>query len=106
MTRSLRMLMDRRILGVTGLSRFAARGCPWCPRCGTTWAHVRGHLTYYTGGHSAYALCEPCWADLTPGRRLPYYRALLDGWKREAPADADQLEADWPAIRDAVLAGR
>ena len=100
------MWTDRRHLGITGISRLAAWGCPRCPRCRTTWAHVRGHLTYYTGGHSAFALCERCWADLTPAQRLPYYRALLDDWKREAPQDAADLEGDWPAMREAVLAGR
>ncbi len=49
-----------------------------------------------------FPLCKQCWQELkTPEARLPYYRKLVDDWKRDI-ADA---EKDWEPIKASVLAG-
>lgn len=79
-----------------------------CLRCRKSWnelrqSEVQMHGTTYewTCGFSSrgiVALCETCWAMLTPEERLPYYRVIYDlpfgGWN-------DQV--DWKIIEQAVL---
>jgi hypothetical protein len=82
-----------------------------CGRCGTSWAFVHGHSTLYTDRVGCFPLCDECWDELTPPERLPFYRVLWERWYSEARFGArdegqmTELEAQWPAIEAAVLAG-
>lgn len=71
----------------------------WCLRCETPWAFVEHHDTGYTTHRGLFPLCEQCWAELTPERRLPYYRQLWDSWAVE------ECDRSWHRIKRAVLAG-
>jgi hypothetical protein len=64
--------------------RGRALGYGACARCGDTWDWARHHDTNYARGRGVFALCENCWAGLTPAERLPYYRALLATWEPAA----------------------
>jgi len=93
----------------------------WCERCKMTWGSVAWHDTAYgeakplevkqegnsdikilsaTMQGGMFALCENCWQELTPKQRLPYYRAVFDGWVKDGCKDRD-----WKEIEKAVLAG-
>ena len=94
-----------------------------CYRCNKTWDVVDGHSTDYgpvpvkikvgdgewkgsfvSGG--CFPLCEKCWEELeTPENRLPYYRRLVDEWKKTDRPQNPTSENKWPTIRAAVLAG-
>lgn len=60
------------------------------------------HEVVVTNGEGCFPLCKQCWKDLqTPEARLPYYRMLIDEWKREDT----NAEAKWPKLKAAVMAG-
>lgn len=51
---------------------------------------------------ACFPLCEVCWLTLkTPEARMPYYRRLLDDWRKKEP-DREEL---WPAISNSVAQG-
>lgn len=62
-----------------------------CQRCKKAWPNGSGdgpsawHSTWYERQRGIIALCEGCWAILTPQQRLPFYRAVYDnptgGWR-------------------------
>ncbi len=55
-----------------------------------------------------FPLCERCWSGLSPEERLPHYRTMWQSWLDVATDDnyLAELEALWPSIERAVLAGR
>lgn len=104
-----------------------------CRRCTVPWSDTARHVTKYGGttvsqntpeseqpvmvvtSRGLFVLCEPCFADLTPETRLPFYRAQWEAWKHEqdaAPAGTvsaaqrAEIDAAWPLIEAAVLAGQ
>ena len=79
--------------------QWMAPGYSWCKRCETPWAFVDEHATYYTERRGVFALCQMCWAELTPQERLPFYRQVYEEWERLGCADRE-----WPDIERAVLA--
>lgn len=61
------------------------------------------HRVVVTNGMSCFPLCEQCWKDLkTPEARLPYYRKLVDSWKRWDST----AESKWPGMKASVLDGK
>src|SRR3990170_664223 len=71
-----------------------------CLKCRTPWYCIRDHPTPYNDGASGcFPLCDKCWGDLTPGRRLPYYKQLFAIWNE--PEDSPKRRD----ITAAVLAG-
>ena len=78
--------------------RRLAPGYSWCKRCGTPWKFVEEHETWYRPTHAVFALCRPCWPELTSEERLPYYRQVFDDWERFGCGDRE-----WPEIERAVL---
>lgn len=84
------------------LSRWVSPSAGYCLRCGMTWRHAREHATPYSVSSSCFPLCQPCWQQLTPVGRLPYYRALVDVWEAGGAPRVD----DWRRIAGAVLEGR
>lgn len=87
------------------VSHLLAPGFGDCGRCHTNWHFCEGHSTKYTETHGCFPLCEACWSELTPERRLPYYRDLFEQWMRDDPAD-DETKHRWPLIEVAVLSGK
>jgi hypothetical protein len=59
-------------------------------------------------GSSCFPLCEQCWQELTPGQRLPYYRALVDSWMSDGRPNHNGIPWDelWTTIEKNVLAGQ
>jgi len=55
-------------------------GLGGCYKCGTPWDCIRSHSTRYNPGSACFPLCEPCWQELTPTDRLPFYLKLLSHW--------------------------
>lgn len=84
--------LDKR-RALAALARAAAPGYGCCYRCQMPWKFTEGHTTYYGGGRGCFPLCEPCWADLTPEQRLPFYEQLLRDWHAYRPVDGAQAEA-------------
>lgn len=85
----------------------------FCGRCRTTWYFVKEHVTMYSTGGGMFALCEKCWAELTPDTRLPFYRRLYAEWEESGrrglgTTDGRPYEpsARWETIEAAVRAGR
>ena len=81
--------------------RRLAPGYSWCKRCGTPWKFIGEHATWYRPGYGVFALCQPCWSELTPKERLPFYRQVFDDWERVGCGDRE-----WPEIERAVLTER
>ena len=80
------------------LSSFLLPGYSHCGKCRTNWMFVDGHSTTVPGtGGGMFPLCEQCWGELTPEQRLPYYRAVYNGWGDHQPFTWAQLES---AVRD------
>ena len=48
---------------------------PGCPRCHRP--NVTLHVTPITLGWFMEALCEPCWRELAPDARLPFYEPVI-----------------------------
>lgn len=84
---------------------FSRPGVSHCYRCRTTWDFVAHHSTMYRDGSGLFALCEGCWAELTPEQRLPFYFVLHQEWEWDARLAGYERENDWPDIEKAVLAG-
>lgn len=75
----------RKLFGIITFIRFGSHGCL---RCWRHWSVTQWHSTPGGGVWDLHPLCVDCWADLTPARRLPYYRKLHSLWLRDAPMDA------------------
>lgn len=74
-----------------------------CYRCDFPWAIVRSHSTQYDVSWGCFPLCEDCWTELqAPEYRMPYYRELIEDWKKDGATDA---ETKWPLIEAAVRKG-
>ena len=87
----------RKIVGA--VARIFSPSYSWCKRCRRPWSICDGHATTYNEGSGCFPLCEPCWKELTPQTRLPYYRALWQIWTRRDPKQ-------WEMIKVAVLNGK
>lgn len=88
-----------------------APGYSHCGKCETPWKFVRRHTTEIDNSRGCFPLCERCWQELeTPEARLPFYAELWRSWVTQpmslrSPVDeADEMAADWPRIKAAVLA--
>ena len=80
-------------------SKFFALGYGCCLKCRTPWKFVHYHVTRFESGRGCFPLCRKCWKELSPNRRLPYYRELFSRvW--DSPRDVE-----WSAIQTVVLAG-
>ena len=77
-----------------------------CGRCGRPWNVCKPHTTDYKIGYGCFPLCEDCWGELTPEKRLPYYRKLYDRWEREGTIYNYVFNRDWFNIKKAVLADK
>jgi len=67
---------------VTG-ERFRQNECGRCRRCKKRWFESEPHVTMVNRYQGYFAICEKCWQELgTFGKRLPYYRMLVDEWNR------------------------
>ena len=51
-----------------------------CGRCDRPWNIAEHHSTMITENWGVFPLCEPCWEELTPKTRLPYYKELFYRW--------------------------
>jgi hypothetical protein len=80
-----------------------------CRRCHRPWRHGRiganPHVTFYKQGSGLFVLCEGCWADLTPEKRLPFYDQLLGSWLRAGVPLREGMDA-YDAVVRAVLLER
>lgn len=76
----------------------------WCRRCKTPWVFVQFHNTswHQRGG---IALCEQCWAELTPRERLPFYRELVESWHKRPDLCELGFDEEWAQVEAAVLSG-
>lgn len=82
-----------------------------CQRCHMSHDLVMFHSTSYSASSGCLPLCEPCWSELTPTQRVPYYRALYEIWIRDQKKWLENHDEDydlepWGNIVAAVLAGR
>lgn len=80
------------------LSGYFSPGYGACFRCHTNWDYAHYHITDVPQSGGCFALCEPCWTDLTPKERLPFYRQLFDRWVLDGCNDRD-----WNEYREAIL---
>lgn len=75
-----------------------------CARCWMPWDIVESHSTKYktiTGEDGGcHPLCEICISELTPAKRIRYYRKLFIWWVKGDPGPG----VAWETLRDAVLA--
>lgn len=75
-----------------------------CKKCKTTWRFVKGHNTPINDYEGMFPLCEKCWAELTPEKRLQYYDMLMAEWQVFNDYRVSDEERD--AIISAVMAGK
>lgn len=69
-----------RLIGLLSRMMFPHYGC--CGRCGRTWNICEAHMTRTDPAVAMFALCEMCWASLTPKQRAPYYFELFGRWNQ------------------------
>jgi hypothetical protein len=81
-----------------------APGYGWCKRCKTPWRFVRYHSTSWSAA-GCIALCEGCWAELTPQERLPFYRVLVESWHERPDLCRLTFDEEWALVESAVLSG-
>jgi hypothetical protein len=88
-----------------------------CYRCLEPWSNAKGHYTQYAEykftdepysgirkySVGCFSLCERCWSELTPRKRLPYYKKLYDDWD---DIKVTPEHKDWNLIEKAVLEGK
>lgn len=102
-------LLIRQTIG--HVSRVAYPTAGACYRCGVSWEIVTGHYTPHGEKNSCFPLCESCWSELEPEKRIPFYQRLVNEWVSDALAGGDIDEAErllgveWTAIKAAVLRG-
>jgi hypothetical protein len=93
------------------ITRAMFPGYGTCRRCGASWAVVKHHSTPIDTKRGIFALCESCWTELEPEKRIPFYQKLVNDWVSIAIADNDideverLLGLEWAAIKAAVLRG-
>ena len=108
----------RKLIGATSWPH----GCRVCRR---PWDLCDAHYTPLVQGHpehGCFVLCEPCFNELNPVQRLPYYHELFAKWLSSSDSLAafhfrggdpnwekylgkKYTQQDWEALRDSVLAG-
>jgi hypothetical protein len=71
-----------------------------CFRCKRTWNICKGHATYYSSGDGCFPLCEPCWKELKPFERIPYYKKLFGEWEKFQPVEFSKKELIIKAVRE------
>lgn len=92
-----------------------------CYRCNRNWSICSHHTTKYNETSGCFPLCEECWEELSPRRRLGYYHKLWMRWKYDGQTyEAYQngvitlraflssiraTDKAWPQIKKAVLKG-
>jgi hypothetical protein len=92
-------------LRIGRIGQLFAPGYGWCLRCETPWVFVHWHTTEYgSHGRGCLPLCEKCWTELTPEKRLPFYRELIELWHDE-PGRELLFGEEWPLVEIAVLSG-
>ena len=89
-------LLFRKLIGILAKPFSLGYGC--CYRCGRTWNVCKPHYTDYTSSNSCFPLCESCWGELAPEKRLPYYERLCDKWM--SYGDPDYNGRSWSEIRN------
>jgi hypothetical protein len=85
-----------------------------CPRCGDSFYWKRAHITDFAERSGCFPLCQDCWWDLTPIKRVPFYAGLVLGtWlsplhnPRLSDSERNNIvNVDWPAVEKAVLSGK
>lgn len=77
-----------------------------CLKCNTTWRFVKGHETKISDHEGTFPLCEKCWAELTPQKRLPYYYLLMRQWLAYDGYTKEHWNKDYERITAAVLSGK
>ena len=111
--------MNRIIRKIVGVIT-SPSGCKVCHR---PWDLCKAHDTPLAQRHpeeSCFVLCEPCFNELNPIQRLPYYHELFARWLEcDGLSDAywfrkgldwedrphKHTAKDWEMLRDSVLAG-
>lgn len=90
--------------------QYPGRG--FCFRCGMPWVEslsgrMNYHSTRFSKSEGCFPLCQYCWERLTPTERLPFYRTLLEDWKRYGDPDHNGTSWDdlWDMIEIAVFKG-
>lgn len=75
----------------------ASPGWGHCYRCLRTWNACKNHVTQYSELSGCFPLCEPCWKELTPAERLPFYLELIQSWNdspwQQEPGTKEAIEA-------------
>lgn len=94
------------------IGRLLAPGYGQCGRCRTPWKFAPWHHTSYSEptlascGWGCIALCEKCWAGLTPEQRLPHYERLVQrGYEGQPLLHNMTAREEWALVKSAVLAG-
>ena len=72
------------------LSNLLSVGIGWCGCCGRKWGTCEEHVVNYSKTSGAFAICEDCWPQLTPGQRVAHMRRHHGG------------RANWPLIEAAT----
>jgi len=62
------------------VSRVLDPGSGQCLRCHTIWLLTAPRVTYWSATDGIFPLCWPCWLELTPETRWPFYETLLSRW--------------------------
>ena len=90
----------------------------FCGRCGIPWPITNYHITPFNFHDSnddqgvsqsgCFCLCEHCWQEFSPDKRLAYYRknhdrSVADAKRYNVKRDHEGL---WEAVKAAVLDGR
>lgn len=81
-----------------------------CVRCWRPWNVVKYHVTNLRGnndGTGIFPMCQECWKELSPEKRLIYYKIMWCGWSAsiEDKNHAEETYFMWPTIEKAVLSG-
>jgi hypothetical protein len=97
----------RKLVGV--LERLLFPGYGSCYRCGRTFNFLtKYHFTEHRKG-GCTPLCEACWSELTPIRRLPYYARVYITWVMSggnSNISREYWNDLWVAISEAVMDGK
>lgn len=79
-------------------------GSGYCRRCKLYWRYCKEHTTY-SDGRGLFALCEDCWSDLTPEKRLPYYWYAFEV-RLNGSSFIEEHRETWLNLTKAVMEGK
>ena len=93
------LLLLKRVFGL--VIRIFFLNDTYCFRCYCPAYIAKPHHTHFvsSGLRGCFPLCETCWSQLNPEKRLPYYRKVLMRWYDRGA----EMEVKWEDMKSAVL---